>query len=125
MVCSAAKEIATGASIQCLKLSRYPTETECGNYRELMWIKAASRQAEHQLALKLRISWGDVVSRAIDPFRPLAVALLLLPPAIASAALRQFNCKLTQLESQAGPNFSQAENRSCAAADRSGDDRDT
>ena len=52
------------------------------------------------------------MSRAIDPFRPLAVAFLLLSPAIASAAPRQFNCKLTQLESQAGPNFSQTENRS-------------
>ena len=55
---------------------------------------------------------GAVVSRAIDPLRAFAVALLLLPPAIASAAPRQFNCTLTQLESRAAANFTETEYRS-------------
>jgi hypothetical protein len=55
------------------------------------------------------------VSKAIDPLRAFAVALLLLPPAIASAAPRQFNCTLTQLETVAASNFTQAaEDRSIA-----------
>lgn len=53
--------------------------------------------------------------KAVGSLRALAVALLLLPSAIAAAAPRRLDCTLTQLETMVGSNFdAQAENRSIA-----------